>query len=287
MVTLVTGATGTIGRQVAEELLAQNAWIRLGARRPSALGSFSDRGAQIALLDYDVPESFPGAFADVDRLFLVGPAGEGFGDRVGSIARAAREAGVEFILRISGFGADLESPLALSREQAVADQALAESGGAWAALRPTFFQENPFKFQRAAIESQGAFYGSSGEGRTAYVSTADIARCAAAILLNPKKHDGKTYDLTGPEALTDEEVAALASEILEREIRYVDLPPEQLTQGMIDAGTPPWYAEQLVGLENVKREGWAAEVSKHVKKLTGKAPESLRDFLIRNRENLL
>ena len=84
---------------------------------------------------------------------------------------------------------------------------------------------------------------------------------AAEILTKPEPHYAQSYVLTGGEVFTDQEVGALASEISGREIRYVDLPPEQLAQGLESQGMPPYMVDSWLGLENVKASGWAEEVS--------------------------
>lgn len=287
MTILITGATGTIGSQVASELLDRGASVRVASRRPEALARFAERGAEVTRIDLEDPASLAPALAGVTRAFVVGPqSGPDFGAHIELVVAAAAAAGVEHLLRYSALGADPEAPLALSREHGVAEAHVKAGPIPWTILEPTFYQDNIITFSGDSIRSEGVFYGAAGDGAATYVSSADIARVAAAILEDPAPHAGATYVLTGPEALSSAALAALATEVLGREIRYVDLPPETLGAGMRGAGLPGWLADALVGLEAVKRDGYAAAVSPAVREITGRDPESYRTFLERNRGKL-
>ncbi len=287
--TFITGATGTIGNQLARLLLERgDHTVRVGTRRPEAAAALAALGAEVAALDLDDPSTLPAAFAGVDRLFLVGPQTTSeFGATVQPILAAAKAAGVRFVLRLSALGASTDGGFALAREHGIGEAHVAASGIDWAILRPTFFQDNLLNFQGAAVAKDGAFYGASGGGAVSYISSADVARTAASILADPAPHVGKRYVLTGPEAMTDEALAALATDVIGKPLRYVDVTPDQLRGSMVEAGMPAWIADSLVALESVKAQGYAAEVSPAVEDITGKPPETYRAFLARNRARLV
>ncbi|HMR07524.1 MAG TPA: SDR family oxidoreductase [Polyangiaceae bacterium] len=283
--TLITGATGTIGNQVARELLKRGGLtVRVGTRQPEAAADLQRIGAEVVRLDLDAADTLAEAFAGVDRVFLVGPqSSQDFGERVGAVVAAAKQANIKFVLRLSALGAAVDSGFIMARQHGVAEKHVAESNIPWSILQPTFFQDNLLKFQGQAIAGQGAFYGASGEGKTAYVSSADIARSAAAILLDPVKHAAKRYVLTGPEAISDAELAKLVSDVIRKAVNYIDLPPEKLGASMREQGMPDWIVESMLALEAVKANGYAADVSAAVEQITGRAPETYRSFLERNR----
>lgn len=149
-------------------------------------------------------------------------------------------------------------------------------------LRPTFFMDNFVNLQARAIATTGRFYGASHGGRTAYISSRDIAGVAAAVLTEPKAQAGLTLELTGGEALSDAEVAERLGDVLRKAVEYVDLDPAQYAEGLRGQGTPEWMIEELVFLEGVKAAGWAASISPVVEELLGRPPETLTDFLVRN-----
>jgi uncharacterized protein YbjT (DUF2867 family) len=287
MTILITGATGTIGRQLARELLDRGASIRAASRRPEALADLAERGAETARIDLEDPSTLEPAFAGVDAAFVVGPlGGPDFGDRVAAITAAAGRAGLGHMVRYSALGANPDASFALARAHGIGDQHVKSGDVPYTIIQPTFYQDNLINFAGDTIRGEGAFYGASGDGAAAYISSADIVRVLAAILESPADHVGQTYTLTGPEALTATELASLATEVVGREIRYVDLAPEQFAGALRGAGMPDWIADSMVALEGIKRDGYAAELSPAVRELSGRDPETYRSFLERNRGKL-
>lgn len=287
--TLITGATGTIGRQTAEALLAAGETeVRVGVRRPEAAAGLAEAGANVVRLDLEDPSTFGGAFAGVDRLFLLGPQGrEDFGEDVKPILDSAKAANVGHVVRLSALGANADADFALGRGHGIGEDHVKASGLAWTIIQPTFFQDNVVKYTGGSIQKEGAFYGASNTGKTAYVSSADIARVTAAVLAKPDEHVSKTYVLTGPEAFSDDEVATLLSEVTGNIVKYVNVTPEQLRGAMTSSGAPDWLADSFVALEAVKAAGWAEAITTSVKDLTGREPETYRAFLQRNRAQLV
>ncbi len=284
---LVTGATGTIGSQVARLLLADGLRVRVASRRPEALADLSDLGsAEPIRLDLEDASTYAAGFEGVDRLFLVGPGGPGFSGHVARAIDAARAAGVEHIVRYSALGADPEGFFPIAKEHGLADQALERSEVSWTILQPTFYMDNFINFQGEAIRHQSAFYGASGGGKAAYVSSADIAAVAAAVLRDPADHAGKRYVLTGPEAHADEAVAGMISETLGKPVKYVDVGDEGLAASMRERGAPEFMVESMVGLEQVKQRGWAEAVSPAVGQLLGRPAEPMQAFLRRRAAEL-
>jgi uncharacterized protein YbjT (DUF2867 family) len=282
---LVTGATGNIGYQVANELLEQEGVrVRAAVRSRDAAKAvaLAERGAELVRLDYTEPGTLREAFAGADRAFLVAPLVEDLDQLMIAAIEVAQEAGVSHIVRASAHGASADGPFALARWHGKADDALARSGIGYTILQPTFFQDNVINLHGDTIRGQGAFYGASGDGEVAYISSADIARAAAVVLVDPAGHTGKSYLLTGGEALRDTEVASLLSEATGRSISYVNLEPDQLAGAVRDSGAPDWLVEALLALESVKAQGWASQPSPAVAEITGREPERYREFLERS-----
>lgn len=151
----------------------------------------------------------------------------------------------------------------------------------WAIIQPSFFMDNLFNFTGGSLERENAFYGAAQDGKVSYISSRDIGRVAAQILTNPAAHTSKTYVLTGPEALDNVAVAALASKAFGRTIKYVDVPPEEFKKAAMDSGLPEWGANDMVGLELVKANGFAADVSPAVQEILGEPGETYAAFLKR------
>ncbi len=281
---LITGATGTVGHQLATSLSKSGANVRAGVRTPGSPAADALRalGAEVVPFDMTDPDSVAAGMTGVDRVFLLTPFVEDAKPLVRHVVDAAKREGVRFILRMSASGADPESPLALAREHAAAESIVQSGGVPYAVIRPAFFMDNLISFGAQSIQ-QGRFYGAGGDGEAAYISTADIAKVAQAILLNPEPHHGKVHELTGAEAHSDAALATALSDALEREVTHVALTAGQHEASLRDAGLPSWMVDALVGLEGVKRNGWAAAVSPSVTDITGDPPEGLGAFLRRNR----
>ena len=279
---LVTGATGTVGSEVTRALAHAGAEVRVGVRDPSR----APEGTKPVRFDWTDPSSFPEAFAGVDRAFLLLPFVEDMNATLPAALDAAKEAGVAFLLKMSAVGAAPDAKLALARQHAAGEAMVAESGIPYAVIQPTFFQDNIFNYQGAALASEGAFFGASAGGKSSWISARDIGEVAAAILQGPEAHYGKTHVLTGGEALADTEVAALLSAVSGRSFGYVDLTPEQLAAGMEQQGLPGWMIDALVGLEKVKAAGWAEGISPAVQEILGREPESFRAYLERSRDRI-
>ena len=162
------------------------------------------------------------------------------------ILKAAKKAGVEHVVRLSAIGVDPKGTFPLSRLHGAADSAVMESGLGWTILRPTFFMDNILKFHADEIRSQGVLHGAAGEGRTSYASSADIAGVAVEALTDPPAHRDKIYVLTGAEAITDDDLASLASNVLGRPVRYQDVGLEAFAESLRAMGQPEWIVESMV-----------------------------------------
>lgn len=277
---LVTGATGTIGKQVARLLLADGVAIRVASRRPEALADLAELGAATAVrLDLEDPSTYAAAFEGVDAVFLVGPGGPGFGEHAAAAIDAARRAGVEHIVRYSALGASVDGTFPIAREHGIADRALEASEIGWTILQPTFYMDNFINFQGEAIRGQGAFYGASKGGKAAYVSSSDIAAVAAAVLRDPSSHAGQRYVLTGPQAHADAEVATLIGEAVGKPVQYVEVGEEGVAASLRERGADDFFVESMVGLEQVKQQGWAEAVSPDVEKVLGRPAQPFTAFL--------
>lgn len=283
---LVTGATGTIGKEVVRALRQRGLEVRAGTRTPESLADLERLGAETVRLDYGDPASVKAAFQGVDRVFLLTPFIEESLPLVQTAVAAAREAGAKFLLRMSAAGADPDAEAHLPRQHGLGEKLVKESGIPWAIIRPTFFQDNFVTYAAGSITGQGAFHGASGTGKAAYVSSADVGATAAAILAEPDAHAAHTYEITGGEAVADAEVARMLTEILGREIAFVSLSAADYGAALRSMQLPEWMVESLVMLEGVKANGWAEQVSPAVQEITGRAPERIRAFLERNKGRL-
>ena len=268
---LVTGASGTIGSSLVARLRELGAEFRTMSSRPGqgVQGDFSDVA------------SLTRAFSGIDTLYLLLPLVPHKLQLAQNAIAAARAAGVRHIVRSSGAGADPDSPIALAQLQGRIDALVADSGIAHTFLRPSSFMQNWVNFSAAQIKS-GTVHAPHGNGAQSVIDARDIADAAAAVLLDPARHAGRAYDLTGPQALTDAQMLAEISAAIGCEVRYVDVPEAAARQAMSDAGMPPVMVDWMMSLHTVVKQGCAAGVTDDVERLTGHAPRRFADFAREN-----
>lgn len=276
----VTGASGQLGRAVIHHLLATEGVapgrILAGTREPSKLADLAARGIRVVPLDFEQPESMVQAFAGAGRLLLISTdALDRPGRRLAqhqAAVDAARAAGVGHVLYTSMPNPE-DSLVPFAPDHLGTEAALRASGLDWSILRNAWYQENLLMELGAALE-HGQWTTAAGEGRYAPISREDCARAAAAALAG-KAEPGRVYNLSGPELLGIDDIAARASEAFGRPVVAVKLDEATRAGILVQAGLPPFIAPVLVASEANIRAGKFALLSDDVQELTGRAPAPL------------
>ncbi|OJU79826.1 MAG: hypothetical protein BGO11_11620 [Solirubrobacterales bacterium 70-9] len=269
MLVLVTGGTGTTGSRVSagvEELGHQAR--RAGRRAPSA-----DAGGEHVLFDWAKAETHGPALEGVEAVYLLPPVGVAdpapmmlpFIDR-------ALTAGVSRFVLLSASVIPEGSP-----GVGTVHEALRQRVGEWAVLQPSWFMQNftgshPYA---ESIRSESSIATSTGDARVSFVDADDIAAVAVRSLLDSQSHN-RAHVITGPEALSYGEVAAIVSDAAGRPVRHLDVDPADVQRSLIAAGLPEAFAEILVNLEGVVRSGAEDRVTDTVESITGRPPISFR-----------
>jgi NAD(P)H dehydrogenase (quinone) len=287
MTIAITGAAGHLGRLTAQLVLDRIPAdeLVLVTRRPDELADLMAAGANVRHGDFDAPEGLPEAFAGVDRLLLIST--DVLGNRVAqhtAAIDAAVAAGVGHVLYTSGLNAGSALPLVVSHDHGATEQAIRDRGLRWTALRNGLYAE----FQVAAAArafASGHLVHNNGDGATAYVSREDCAAAAAAALTGDG-HEDRIYDITGPELVTQAQMAALVTEITGRHVDAVAIDDEEATQNLTAVGLPADMAMAYASFGTAIREGVLDVVSSHVEDLTGRRPRSLREVLEAHRSEI-
>jgi uncharacterized protein YbjT (DUF2867 family) len=216
------------------------------------------------------------ALAGVDTLFMVSASENAERiDEHRAFVDAAAAAGVRHLVYISFAGAAPDATFTLARDHFATEEHIKGSGMAWTFLRDNLYLE----FLEHMAGPDGVIRGPAGDGRAAVVAHADIARAATAVLLEPDAHAGMTYTLTGPEALSVSEAAALATEVTGRPFTFHDETVEEAYRSRAAYGAPDWQVDAWVSTYTAIRAGELAEVTGDVERLTGRRPMSLREYL--------
>lgn len=276
---LLTGATGSVGSEVAKALVARRVPFRALVRNPTekpaqALAALP--GAQVVVGDFNQPATLRAALEGIERAFLLTNSTAQAEAQQRSFVAQARQAGVRHLVKQSQWAAAAESPVRFLRYHAAVEQAIQATGLAYTFLRPNLFMQGLLAF-KDAIQQQGQLCAPIGEARISAVDVRDIAAAAAAALTE-SGHDHKTYNLTGPAALTHAEMAAGLATALGHPVAFVDVAPEQLHQYLLGAGMDPWQAEGLLEDYAHYHRGEAAEVASGVQEATGQPARNFAAF---------
>lgn len=273
---LITGGTGTVGRELVKRLARPEAPIRVMVRDRSKAGSVAYPGVEIVEGDFDRIDSLDAALSGADKAFLLAGAGERQLHLETNFIRAAGRSKVQHIVKLSALGAALDSPARLLRAHAESERHIEETGIPYTHLRPNQFMQN-FLSYRESIVHRGEFYAPMGGGRASIVDVRDVAAVAVEVL-NAHAHQGKIYDITGPESLTYVEMAERLTFELGKPVAYVDVPPEAAGAGMRQAGMAPWMVDALLELYALWRLDDAAKVTDTVKHEGKKDPIAFAEF---------
>jgi len=271
-----TGAGGTVGSELVRQLRGAKVPVRAAYHSAAKVDAARADGVDAVAVDFAKPESLAPAFRGADALFLLFAGGMGQTEGEIAAVEAAEASGVKRIVKLSVIGADGDD-YSFAKIHRPVERAIEASGLGWTHLRPNGFMQNVVNYFAATIRDHGAFYQPAGDAKISHVDVRDIARVAAAALTGTG-HDGKAYTITGPEALTYYEIATKLSAATGKAIRYVPLSDGDAKEGMVAAGIPAFYADYLIDLNRVYREGGGAGVTDTVRSVTGSAARSFDEF---------
>lgn len=279
---LVTGASGQLGRLVLEELLKKgHTKIIATTRKPETLADFAERGVTVRKASFDDPASLSSAFQGAERVLIIST--DNIGNRISeheNAIQAAVKAGAKRVLYTSMLNPD-EAPVTFAFEHAGTEDRIKKSGLEYTILRNNLYSEYLIPKLQHAIAS-GSIFGSGGDGACAYVTRTDCAKAAAAALLSSESGN-RVLDISGPKAWTYSELAKFTSELVNKQVAYVDVSPEDLSTGLVGAGIPKPMADALASFDVSIREGYLKEVGSAVKDLTGTSPIDVSSYLKENK----
>jgi uncharacterized protein YbjT (DUF2867 family) len=278
---LVTGATGLNGTALLRLLSARGVAVRALVRHPAKAEAIAALPhVEIVQGDMARPETLAPALRDVDRAMLISSSDPMMLEVQSNFVDAAKKAGVRHVVKLSGIMPELNSAFRFARMHDEIEKRLEASGMAFTHLRAGEFMPAYFR-QAPNIAAKGAMFLPMEDARIACIDVGDIAEIAAKVL-SGSGHEGKTYPLTGPQALTMAEVAEKLSAATGKTIRYVNVPPEAARQAQLAAGMPPYLADALFELFAERRNGKEATVWPDAAALLGRPPTSFDEFAKRN-----
>ncbi len=280
----ITGAGGTVGSEVVKQLELVKVPFRAAYFSKEKVEAARAKGIEAVIIDYNRPETLRAAFQGCDKLFLLGPNALNQTQLELNAVEAAKAVGVRHIVKQSVMGAE-EEAFSLALVHRPVEKAIESSGMAWTFLRPNSFMQNVVTFMGETIKAEAAFYSASGEAKITHVDVRDIAAVAVKALTETT-HAGQAYTLTGPEALTYDELANELSKVLGRPISHISLSPSDLKSGMLAEGMPEAIADRMLDLERYYRENQASRITNDIKQVTGRDPRRFAQYT-RNCASLL
>ena len=278
---LVIGGRSKIGAALIGDLLGRGEKVRALARAGEPEGSLP-APAEAVTGDLADEGSLVTAMTGIEKVFLLSSPHPDAVSWHRNAVNAARRTQVQLLVRSSILGADRESPAEFIAAHTTCDRYLEDSGLPYVIVRPNLFLQNIPESTIPSIDASGTFYADAGEARISMVDTRDVAAVAGAALTEPG-HAGAHYDVTGPEALSYTDVAAKLTSTLGRRISYASASDDAVRQALLGAGLTEWFAGALVGLyQDYRRsgtDGYAAEITGTIQRLTGRPARSLDDLL--------
>ncbi|PXF28731.1 nucleoside-diphosphate sugar epimerase [Pokkaliibacter plantistimulans] len=290
---LVTGANGQLGRLVIKALLddlqVPAAQIIATSRSVESLTDLAALGVVTRTADFDDPSSLQAAFSGARRLLLISTdaidrAGGRLQQHKNAVA-AAEAAGVSHVVYTSMPKPEPGSAITFAGDHYGTEQALAASNLSWTVLRNCWYMENLLMSVPHALQT-GQWYSAAADGKVANISRADCA-LAAATALAKADFSNKTYTLTGAEAHSTAEMAAIISEVTGKPLQVIDIPDAALAEGLQAAGLPGFLIPVLVSFDTNTRLGGVADINHDFTTLTGRQPLPFRDFVVASKAALL
>ncbi len=215
----------------------------------------------------------------IERVLLLAPPVPNQVELETNLVSAAKAAGVRHIVKFSAMTADPKSPSRFPRAHGEVEQKIRDSGMAWTFLRPTFFMQNMLGL--AGMVKGGTLYQPAGKSKAAFVDTRDIAAVAVSALTGVG-HEGKAYDITGPELLSYDDIAAIFAKVTGRPVTYQDIPPAAAKQAMVGMGIPEWNADGINELMDQMRAGQYERLTHVVTAVGKKKSTTLEQFVREN-----
>lgn len=287
---LVTGASGQLGQRVLELILERPNAPRIIAltRTPEKLHAFTQRGVEARAADFDDEASVEKAARGAERALLISTD---MLDRAGAreaqqtrAVKALAAAGVKHVIYTSIPNAE-RSKVIIAADHAATERAITAAGLDYTFLRDNLYSDLLFSTLPGAIAG-GQLVDARGNGKVAWVTREDCAHVAAAVLADPAYRGKQVFDVTGPAAISSEELAKIASEVSGKLVRHISVPNAAVRQTLIQHGLSERVAEVYASFDASVANHELEVVTDTVERVTGRKPQSVQDFLQQNRNKL-
>lgn len=280
---LITGASGSVGKAVLQEVSRKESTSHAKFRamfRSKEEAAKAPAGSEPVLADYADKQSLRKALAGVTSVFVVCSPIPQLVELESNVLDVCKESGVKHVVLNSALGAG-DYPKSFPSWHRKVEDKLKATGMSYTILRPNGFLQNIVAFNAPSIRTQGAFYVAMGDAKVSYVDVGDIA-VVAVKALQGGVHSGKTYELNGPEAISNQELAKRISAVTGRTVNYVDIPESAQRDAMLGLGLPDWQVTALLELQQYYKQGAGAKTDGLLRDLIERDPMTLDQYLTAN-----
>lgn len=275
---LIIGATGTNGNEIVKQLTSKGYQVKAMVRNLEKAASLKELGASLVQGDLDQPSTLKTALEGIDKVFLVSSVNQQYEQQVANFLEAAKNSNVKYLVKLSGFGADVNASSVIAQMHGRTDELVIKSGLDYTILRPNSFYQNML-WSAYTIKNFGSFSMPLGEAKQSFIDVRDIGAVATLLLTtDSNEHKGKIYELTGPQSLSFTDIAKQLSQTLGKEITYNSITIEESKAGMLKFGMPEWNASTVAELYETFATGKYSYTTDTVSKILGRAPISFQQF---------
>ncbi len=276
---LITGASGNVGKAVLQEVARREPKFRGMYRSPDEAAK-APAGCEPVLADFSDKASLRKALDGVTAVYVVCSPIPQLVELESNVVDACKESGVKHVVVNSALGAGDYGKSFPSWHRKVEDK-LKSTGMSYSILRPNGFMQNIVAFYAPSIRAQGVFYQAMGDTKVSHLDIGDVAVVAVKSLYGGE-HAGKTYELNGPEAVSNVELANRISKVAGRTVKFVDIPESAQREAMLGMGMPEWQVTALLDLQQYYKQGGGAKTDGLLKSLLGRDPATLERYLQAN-----
>ena len=275
---LITGATGTIGSNLVLILARNKIPVRALVRDKERVSeALKDLEIEFVEGDFEKPDTLDKAFEGVESAFLVSPGDRGLVDLQANFIDAAKRADLKHIVKLSSIGTGPDALYSVGRWHHEVEKRIEQSGIPFTFIRAHSFMQN-FFVHASFIKREGAFLAPMGDGRIPMIDVRDIVM-VAAVVLTSEGHDGKTYEITGPQAISYQEAAETFTRVLGKTVKYIDTPLSKTRESMLAGEWPEWMVDDVISLYRFFREGHASTVTDTVEEIIERKAGNFEQFV--------
>lgn len=274
---LVAGANGLNGRSLFGELSANGIPARAMVRNTAHAASLKNETTEIVQADLTNRDSIKNALAGIELAYIVTSIHPDSVSLFNNFYMAAKDANVQHVIKLSGVGASIDSKSEILRQHYLSDELLINSGLNFTIIQPNSFFQN-ILWQKKSIRIKGRVGMLLADAKQSFVDIRDVAEATIQIFKD-KKHLNKIYQLTGPDAISGNDIALELSEVLNKTIKYKPISSAFAKQEMLAGGVSEWNATALTEIQEVFAAGTFAETTNDLELILNKKPRNLRCFL--------